>query len=245
MELTTLRLIGDLILPPFGPFLLLLAAWLVARRRPRLSRGLAIFACVSLLLLSMSGVSDALRTWPSTEASRPPYPPAKAIVVLGGGRYLDAPEYGHDTANASTLQRVRYAARLYQQTGLPILVSGGRPENQGTRSEAAIMRDILENEFHVPVRWMENRSRDTRENADNASAILRESGIFRIYLITHSSHMKRAARYFRNDGLQVVPMPTIFVQREPDDWIRWLPSFHGLERSRAWLYEWLALHSGN
>lgn len=245
MELLGMQTIADLLLPPFGPFLLLLAAYLLARRRPRLGRGLAILACVALLLLSMAGVSDTLRTWPSTSAhATPPYPPAQAIVVLGGGRYLDAPEYGHDTANASTLQRVRYAVRLYRQTRVPIMVCGGRPKDQGTRSESTIMRSILQDEFGVPVRWAEDKSRDTQENADNASALLHSSGISRIYLVTNANHMRRAAAYFQSNGVDVVPMPTIFRQPDPNDLAHWLPSFRGLSKSRAWLYELLARYSG-
>lgn len=245
MELMTVRTLGELILPPFGSFLLLLAAYLLAGRHPRAGRGLAILACASLLLLSMTGLSDSLRSWPSTNVrTSPPYPPAQAIVVLGGGRYLSAPEYGHDTANASTLQRVRYAAHLYRQIQLPIMVSGGRPQDQGTRSEAAIMRSILQDEFGVPVRWTEDQSRDTRENADNSAALLHSNGISRVYLITNSNHMRRAAAYFQADGIDVVPMPTIFRKPDPNDLAHWLPSFQGLSKSRAWLYEMLAGYSG-
>ena len=50
---------------------------------------------------------------------------AGAIVVLGGGRYDEAPEYGDDTISLAGLRRVRYAAVLQRRTGLPVLVSGG------------------------------------------------------------------------------------------------------------------------
>ncbi len=48
-------------------------------------------------------------------------------MVLGGGRYRDAPEYGNDTVGEYTLVRLRYAAKLHRETGFPLLVTGGRP----------------------------------------------------------------------------------------------------------------------
>src|SRR6185369_731300 len=49
----------------------------------------------------------------------------QAIVILGGGRRSDSPEFGGDTVSHYTLERVRYGAQLARQTGLPVLVSGG------------------------------------------------------------------------------------------------------------------------
>ena len=39
---------------------------------------------------------------------------AQAIVVLGGGTYFNVVEYGSDTVNRYSLERIRYAARLHQ-----------------------------------------------------------------------------------------------------------------------------------
>ena len=50
-----------------------------------------------------------------------------AIVVLGGGIYSHAPEYGGDTINAQALVRARYTALLHRALKKPILASGGRP----------------------------------------------------------------------------------------------------------------------
>ena len=75
---------------------------------------------------------------------------AGAIVVLSGGTYISAPEYGSDTVGPWTLERLRYAARLYRQTSLPVLVTGG-PTLGAHSSEAEQMRDALEQDFGTPV----------------------------------------------------------------------------------------------
>ena len=92
------------------------------------------------------------------------------IVVLGGGKYYNAPEYtSADTVSEPTLVRLRYAAWLHRQTGKPILVSGGSPEGSSV-SEGQAMKAVLENEFKVPVAWTEDKSFNTFENAHASRA---------------------------------------------------------------------------
>lgn len=78
---------------------------------------------------------------------------AQAIVVLGGGISHDQPEYAADASSATTLERLRYAAFLYNQHELPILVTGGTPS--GGEAEGWVMKRELESLFNVPVRWLE------------------------------------------------------------------------------------------
>lgn len=241
MDHLTLRILSELILPPLGPFLLLALAFvLYAARWRRTGIALGIFSVVTMFALSSIAVNSRLNEpWPEIpERVEAPYPPADAIVVLGGGRYLEAPEYGgNDTAAAGSLERLRYAAKIQRETGKPILVTGGRPGDIGTHAEAIIMRDILQEEFHVPVQWVEDRAEDTAENARYSAELLRAAGIERIYLVTHGFHMPRAQEEFARHGITAVPMTTGFVQRPHDSLAAWFPSFHGIALNRVWVYE--------
>ena len=242
MDYLLQRIVSELVLPPFGPFLLLmLGFFLFAARRRRLGMLCAALASIVMFGLSLAGLNNRVRSWPEVPARvEAPHADADAIVVLGAGRYLAAPEYNGDTAAAGTLERVRYAARLYRETGKPVLVSGGKPGGLGTRSEAEIMREILEDEFDVPVRWVEPDSEDTRQNAEFSAALLHAAGIDRVYLVTHGFHAGRAADEFRRYGIEPVPMVTGFVRPIPESLLSWMPSFDGLARNRAWVYEQLA-----
>jgi hypothetical protein len=51
--------------------------------------------------------------------------PRTAIVVLGGGRRLLAPEYGVATLTPRSIERLRYGVWLARETGLPLAFSGG------------------------------------------------------------------------------------------------------------------------
>jgi uncharacterized SAM-binding protein YcdF (DUF218 family) len=154
---------------------------------------------------------------------------AGAIVVLGAGRYADAPEYGADTVSRFALERLRYAARLHQQTGLPILVAGGSPGGEKT-PEATLMRDALQRDFRITPRWVEVRSRNTMENAVSAAELLKASGINHVILVTHAWHMQRAEWAFKAAGLRVTPAPTGFntLSERERRLIGYLPSAKGL-----------------
>jgi uncharacterized SAM-binding protein YcdF (DUF218 family) len=230
-----------LVLPPAGPLLLAGLGLLLLRRRPRTGRTLAATGIVLLLALSIPIVGVFLLRFVDTS---PPLDPdaakrAQAIVILGGGTRPDAVEYGGDTLGRLTLERVRYGARVARQTGLPVLVSGGSPAGD-TQPEAHLMRDALETEFDVRVRWVEPRSRNTRENAVRSAELLRGEGIARVVLVAHGFDMRRARAEFAAQGIETVAAPTVTHRLTYDTVFDFLPSMGGLEAGYYATYEILA-----
>lgn len=134
---------------------------------------------------------------------------AQAIVVLAGGRRAYAPEFGGDTLNRLSIERLRYGAKLARETRLPVLVAGGAPTH-GT-PEGELMRRALLDDYGIEAKWVETRSFDTAGNARYSAPLLRAAGIQRIALVTHAAHMKRAEEEFRRQGFEVIPAPTAFL----------------------------------
>ena len=210
-------LAGSILLPPLNLILLAgLGLWL-ARKRPRLGLGVSALALALLTALSTGvGARFLARPLESENAAlaSPRQVDAQAIVVLGGGRILDAPEYGgQDVPKMTTLGRLRYGAYLQRATGLPLLVTGGAPDGFAG-SEADMMARILRDEMSVPVRWIENASDNTAQNAQFSAKILQEAGVKKIALVTDALHMPRARRAFEQYGMAVQPAPTAFASRE-------------------------------
>jgi uncharacterized SAM-binding protein YcdF (DUF218 family) len=242
---------ATLLLPPFDLLLIGLAGWLLWHKRPKLSRTLIASALGSFWLLSTPYFAEYCLK--SLEQRYAPLvldapPVADAIVVLGGGTYFHAPEYGGDTVSRETLLRLRYAAALYRRTGKPILVTGGKPRNNAL-SEAAQMKTVLEQEFHIPVRWVEDSSDNTMENARNSVAILQRGGISSIYLVTHAWHMPRAVHSFEATDIEIVPAPTAYTTRYRTDLLAFLPRTESLQDSKLFLHEligmlWYKLKNG-
>ena len=234
--------ISTFLLPPLS--LLLIAAlglWLW-HKRPLIAR-LLLTASFSLLwLFSTPYFAEALLHGLEGE----PYvndtkkAQADAIVVLGGGTYFRAPEYGGDTVGKETLERLRYAAKLYRETLKPILVTGGTPKGNKL-SEAEQMKQVLEHEFNVPVQWAEGASDNTLENARLSRQLLKQAGITRIYLVTHAWHMPRALQVFRAEGFQVVPAPTAYTTRYQTDLLAFVPNAYALRDSRIFMHELIGM----
>lgn len=235
------KALAALVLPPTGPVLLALLGLLLRAWRPRLGTGLTWVGVLSLLVLSLPIVSHellrSLDTPPSLDFAK--VGDAQAIVVLGGG-LRRAPEYGGDTLGRLSLERVRYAALVARHTKLPLLASGG--SIHGRSAEAIIMKQALEQEFSVEVKWVETASRDTQSNARESAAILLPAGVRHVLLVAHSFDMPRASAEFRAAGLRVTPAPThvIDAQAKYSHALEHLPGMAALQGSYYALYELLA-----
>ncbi len=66
-------------------------------------------------------------------------------------------------------------------------------------------------DFGVPVRWLEEESRTTWENAVYSARLLREAGIERVVLVTSAAHMPRSRWCFEQQGLEVIAAPSGFM----------------------------------
>lgn len=239
---TLKKVLAALLLPPLSPLLLVAAGLLVASWRRRLGHALAWCGVLAgVLLATPASVGLMLRALePATALDLEAARGAQAIVIVGAGRRTHAPEFGGTTVNRLSLERLRYGAVVARATGLPVLVSGGAP--RGERAEAELMRDSLEADFAVAVRWLETASRDTRQNAQFSAPLLKAASVQRIVLVTHAAHMARAQAEFERQGLDVVPAPTAWLAGPPRDdeaHLSALPSQNAAYAGWFAVHEWL------
>lgn len=240
------KAVGQLLTPPGIVVVFIVFGWL-ARRRWRYVGAVALWAGIILLWVFSVPVTgyallDVLEAsavaLPNVEAATTR--DADAIVVLGGGRDADQPQYGGDTVGSFTLERLRYAARLQRATGLPVLVSGGTVFGHRV-PEAELMRETLAQDFHVSATWVEARSRNTEENALYSRAILQAAGKKKVWLVTDAWHMPRAIRAFRHAGIDAMMAPTGFTGGGDRTLLDYLPSSRGLFLSGLAMHEYLGL----
>ncbi|GGY06980.1 hypothetical protein GCM10007160_38040 [Litchfieldella qijiaojingensis] len=230
-----------LLLPPLVNVLLALLGALLWRHMPWLGGLLVIVGVVGLLVLATPTASYWLRQ--GLEPQRPidtaELQQAEAIVILGGGRDFEAPEFGWgDAPNNATWRRLAYGAKLHRDSGLPILVSGGRLHDENV-PEAELMAAALREVFDVPVAWQEGQSRTTAENARYSANILQGEGLQRVALVSQAWHLPRAMPEFTRAGLEVIPAPTEFASSPPPGLHAWLPRAYHLRHSSQALHEWL------
>jgi uncharacterized SAM-binding protein YcdF (DUF218 family) len=167
----------------------------------------------------------------------------QAIVVLGGGVNSQALEYGQPTLAPEAMARLLYGDYLSRSGHLPIAYSGGKgwaaPQSQATEAEVANLS--LARLGAAPLKWQEDQSRDTRENARLTAALLQPEGIHRIALVTHAWHMPRSVKQFESAGFYVLPAPMGYLNSDASPWLQWIPSGHGLRDTSLILREWLGL----
>ena len=235
--------IAVFLLPPLSLLLVLALGILLLHRRRRFAKPL-LFIVFGLLWIASTPyfAEGALHLLEArTAALEKPLQNANAIVILGGGTYFHAPEYARqDTVNEQTLMRLRYGAKLQRETGKPILVTGGKPLGNHL-PEAQQMRAVLEQDFRVPVRWTEDTSDNTFENARYSFQTLQKAGIKKIYLVTHAWHMPRSVDVFRRAGFEVVEAPTAFTTRYQTDLFAFLPNAGALHDSKIFAHEVIGL----
>jgi uncharacterized SAM-binding protein YcdF (DUF218 family) len=224
------------VFPPGGVIILVLLGlllwrWLLGRVMVAVAIGVlwaATTPAISFLLI------DSLQWKKAANPAELAQSGAEAIVVLGGGRSLNTPDYG-DTVGTWSLLRLRYAAWLQKEIKLPIAVTAGAPNGLGA-PEAPLMKQVLEDEFGAKVIWTEQTSRNTHENARFTRNLLERYGIRKVVLVTHALHMRRALSEFRNAGFDVIPAPTDFIMpRYGLD--AWMPGARTLYQSSLALHE--------
>ena len=252
--------LAALLLPPV-PFLLLT---LIGARLLLPRRGLGwllIFVSVVMLWLSTCtgaarGVAQLLLPPPTAlsfdrvrelrveVAARKPV----AIVVLGAGVEPVAPEYGVSSLQYPSLERLRYGLWLGRETGAPIAFSGGIGWGQSDAApEARVAAKIAAEEFGRPLKWVEEDSRDTRENASRTLALLKPAGIDHIVLVTHGYHMARAMRAFSEaagPGIRIEPAPMGLARKLETPVLEWMPSSRGFSQMRQVLRELIGKLAG-
>jgi uncharacterized SAM-binding protein YcdF (DUF218 family) len=189
-----------------------------------------------------SKLMEGLEIYPAIAAGQPPPADARAILVLGAGRYEGAPEYGGDTVDQIGLTRLRYGAHLHRATGLPIYVSGGSPAGESPPM-GRLMAKVLKDDYRIEVAGIEDRSLTTWDNAVFSAPMLRADGIDKVLLVTSAWHMPRALEAFGRVRVPVVPAPTEFVsvsgRGAPDRLSDFLPGMKAMTNSCYALREYL------
>lgn len=134
------------------------------------------------------------------------------IILLGGGVNDGAPDFDAvGTLSEEALARLVAAVRLQKKLRIPVIASGGAAYDHIKNSEAKIARRFMI-DLGVPSDQiiLEDRSRDTFENAVNSGAICRQQGFQKPILVTSAFHMKRALLNFEKAGINVNPFPANF-----------------------------------
>lgn len=243
------KFLPPLVFPPGGNLVLLLLAWFMRKRWPRLAGTMFAVSVLTLYVFSTPwGAGLLLRPlenrYADVQVSRAPQ--AQMIVMLGGGVFPVAGSHKEGELNGAG-DRVREAVALYRAGKASVIfISGGNIEflDGGAEPEALSTARLLES-LGVPASAIvaEDASRNTHENAELTASTLKGRNVHRILLVTSATHMPRAAALFRHAGLDVIPAPCNYVSGwgTPSLLFRLVPEPQHLLDSKSALREYAGL----
>lgn len=237
------HVVTGLLLPP--GIVIVALAWLSLRQATSRNGGhplALLFVAAGLWAVSAAPLSDRLMAGLEKGLSIPPDPKEGAIVLLGGGVEGGSPDAGgKGVPTGEMMVRLVAAARLQKRTGLPVVVSGGRPF-ESLSPEAPVIHRFLVELGVPPARILvEDRSRDTLENAAFTRRLMARRSIPKAILVTSAFHMRRARFLFEREGVDVVPYPTAFRTWDGKRYggQDWLPTASALRNSVLAFKEYL------
>jgi uncharacterized SAM-binding protein YcdF (DUF218 family) len=227
-----------------GALLGLLAATLTRRRRA----GLAIVAAC-LIGLGFFGFSPfARRLILPLEERFPAWSddggPVAGIIVLGGPvEQATSIARGQLSLNDSGERVVALAALARARPGVPVVFTGGsaallaqEESEAGTLARYAGWLGLPEGRLQI-----EERSRNTLENALFTRDLLKPAPGSRYLLVTSAFHMPRAMGLFRKAGFVVLPFPVDYRTTGPGDWDAFMRASDGLRLTDMAVREWVGL----
>jgi len=101
------------------------------------------------------------------------------------------------------------------------------------------MSDFAQQDLGLTAQWVENRSRDTHQNAQFSAVILVKAGVHKVVLVTSAAHMARSVVEFNQAGIETVPAPAAMWTQAEVGVLAYVPNANALVRSQRALYEGL------
>ena len=225
----------------------LLGVFLLPTRFARAGRRLVAASIVILVILGLSPIGNLLilpleQRFPAWDVAGDP---PDGIIVLGGAIAPDVSGARNEVALNESAERVTALAELARRyPKARIVFSGGSGAllyDEGTEAEFVLR---LFESFGIPASrvMLEDRSRNTVENAVFSKELLSPKPGERWLLVTSAYHLPRAIGAFRKVGFAVEPYPVDWRTRGNEDAWRPFPTLgDGLRRTDTAVREWVGL----
>jgi uncharacterized SAM-binding protein YcdF (DUF218 family) len=225
----------------------LLGIVLMATRYARAGRRLAVTALILLAIAGLSPFGNAIilpleERFPAWDAARGA---PTGIISLGGALDTVVSEPRGEVALNEAAERMTVIAELARRfPGARIVFSGGsgRIVYDGV-TEASLAARLFESFGIAKERiLLEDKSRDTDENARFTKELLQPKPGERWLLVTSAHHMPRSIGVFRAAGFPVEAYPVDFRTRGAIDLLRPFSNVgDGLRRTDTAAREWVGL----
>jgi uncharacterized SAM-binding protein YcdF (DUF218 family) len=220
---------------------------LIGARKTRAGLSCLVASVLLLAVCGLSPLGNAVMV--VLEDRFPPWSPTggppDGIIMLGGALDPVVEAARGQVALNEAAERLTSMVELARQYPFArIVLSGGIGGLDQTGETEAVLEARLLERLGIPQSrlLLEDRSRDTDENALQSKAIAHPLPGERWLLVTSAYHMPRAVGAFRRVGFAVEAYPVDWRTRGPKDLVRLFSSVSdGLKRLDTAVHEWVGL----
>jgi uncharacterized SAM-binding protein YcdF (DUF218 family) len=213
------KFISALLMPfTFFMILLLISFVLMYKKRKELGLNLFFFSILSLFLLSYQPVSNFLLHSLEDRFQKHERVDENIsyIHVLGNG--INSANFVPKTNLLNQTATLRVLEGVYQLKNHPnakIIFSGYKAKERISSAKASF--NFVTFMFDVPSKKivMDDEAKDTIEEAMFCKKIASNK---RVLLVTSATHMLRAVKIFKDNGVDVIAAPTDFLARDYSDY---------------------------
>jgi len=223
---------------PFSVILIIIGCVLLWRGREKAGRWFVTSGLLILIVCSCTAISD-LALLP-LEESYPKWdgqPNQIELVVVMGAAKSDAPRLPlTNRPNSAAIYRLMEGIAIYRANpGCKLILSGG-PETTAILAKVALAIGVPTQDL-----LLQANSRDTEEEVHLLRPMVQAH---RFAVVTSAAHMPRTMTVFHAAGLDPIPAPTHFLDRNNPhpNWRDFmLPNNQSLERAEFAIHEYLGL----
>ena len=166
------------------------------------------------------------------------------IVLLGGGIIDEVPDLsGNGVPTNEMYARIITAVRLQRKLAIPIIISGGKIRDQSNAEAPIVKRFLVDLGIEESKIVLEDKSRDTYENAAFTKIICGKYAFESPILVTSAYHLIRSVESFKKVGLDVVPYPANYYAFSHGEYsfLDFLPSASSLLIASSAVREFIGL----
>jgi len=166
------------------------------------------------------------------------------IILLGGSIFEKVRDLsGFGFPSGDMLGRIVTAVRLHKRLNIPIIISFGKTYEDSHAGAATVKRFLMDLGINESQIILEDKSRDTYENAKYSMEICKKMGFTSPILLTSAYHLKRSYWIFGHLGMNINPFPAYFTTYENPsyNWYGFLPNYNTQASIAKALHEHLGL----
>lgn len=229
----------------------LLGVLLMMTRFARAGRRLAATALILLAIVGLSPFGNAIilpleQRFPAWDGSRDAARGAPTGIICLGGAVdtVVSPVRGEVALNeaAERMTAIAELARRYPNARIVFTGGSGRFLYDGVTESGLAARMFASFGIAKERITLEDKSRDTLENARFTRELVKPQPGERWLLVTSAHHMPRSVALFRAEGFSVEAFPVDYRTRGAIDMLRpFSPLSDGLRRTDTAMREWVGL----